>query len=135
MKKLLLVLALIFASNVATYAISHQLATAQYRILWTFTGNDQTEANRERRDFFGYAVLGSSASADIWQRNSDGSLILNAQGKPIFDAQKINDVFRERIKDTVQGWAVDGEAADLLPAANASVVTEVQKRKKPVVEN
>lgn len=135
MNRVLLILALILASNAATYAVSNQLATAQYRILWTFTGSDQQAANRERRDYFGYAVLGSGISADIWQRNPDGSLILNAQGKPMFDTQKINEVFRERIKDMTQEWAVAGETLDLLPAANASVAAEVQRRQKPVVEN
>jgi len=134
-RNLLLALSIIALLTAAYYRTSAAQSTATYAIRWEMSGATQQEANQNLIRFLASAIQGSGSDADIYQRDVDGTVLLDAQGRKRIAPAKVNDVFRALIQNQVNRWAEGGDIGELTDVQVQSITNQVKAQPRPAVTN
>lgn len=126
LNKMLYVAGAILLSTSAVYAQSQ----ADFTLKISRLGATQQEADQRLTDALGSFASSLSGSADIYQRNPDGSVV-TANGKPVFDRAKV-----EKRLATYFDAAVDNaDIAAKADARKAVAVATIEQEEKDAIKD
>jgi hypothetical protein len=132
MKRTVLIFLLCILCFGAGYSTSQ--STSTFAIQWSTTGATQQEANQNLARFGASALVGAGVDADVWQRNPDGSVKLDVEGRRLIAPAKVAPALKAFLTAKVQEWAEQGDIGELSAIQTQAVVNQVKAKPTPAVQ-
>ena len=129
MKILLIIVS--FVAALASADRSTQIETATFSIAISRTGATQAEARRNLLDALGYFALTLPGDADIYERDADGTILLDDKGMPKFDRAKLE----KRLLQFFDAQVDAAEIAALASARKAAAAAQIDQEERDAIKD
>jgi hypothetical protein len=129
MNRLLLLILLMLMLSVVT--LGQRKETSVFTVTISRTGATTDEAMQRLTDALGAFAEQLSGSADIHQRNSDGSVIVDGAGKPLYDRAKVE----KRIVSFFDGAVDDADVAARAFTRKAAAVAVIEQEERDAIKD
>lgn len=129
-----LLFALLLAIFLSGAANSAQTFTSNQTVRWQATAATQKQADDDLDRYLASAIQGSGVDADIYQREADGSIKLDAVGRKKIAPAKARAAFKAILEAKVKEWAEAGDIGELNAIQAKTITDQVKAQAKPAVQ-